>query len=45
MIYSCDKMLDMIEANDKNLKVGDKIDFEVIGNIYDTPDLLEVGDV
>jgi len=30
MIYSCDKMLDMVEANDKNLKVGDKMRFELL---------------
>ena len=46
MIYSYDKMLDMIEANDKKLKVGDKIRFdlytgekvvgEIIGFNHDT---------
>jgi len=30
MIYSCDKMLDMIEANDKKLKVGDKMRFTLL---------------
>ena len=29
MIYSCDKMLDMIEANDKKLKLGDKMRFDL----------------
>lgn len=29
MIYSCDKMLDLIEANDKKLKVGDKMRFDL----------------
>jgi len=35
--YNIDELL--------NEELGDEIDFEVIGNIYDNPDLLEVGDV